>query len=95
MSDLQKLNKLRENIDKIDDQLFQLLIDRAEVSAEVGDVKKSIEKEIFDRERESVIFKKLQQKCQEYNIDYEYVKNIWSIILNKSHEIQIHGNKIL
>ena len=91
MSDTQKLNKLRKNIDKIDDQLFQLLIERAGVSANVGDVKKTIEKEIFDRERESVIFEKLKQKCQEHNIDYEYVKNIWSIILNKSHEIQIHG----
>ena len=91
MVDTQQLNKLRDKIDKIDDQLFQLLIDRAKVSAKVGDVKKSTEKEIFDRERESVIFKKLKLKCQKHNIDYAYVKNIWDIILNKSHDIQIHG----
>ena len=91
MSDLQKLNKLRENIDKIDDQLFQLLIDRAKVSAEVGEVKKGIKKEIFDREREMMIFEKLQNKCKEYYVDCEYIRNIWSIILNKSHDIQIHG----
>lgn len=91
MSDIHDLDKLRNKIDKIDDQLFQLLIERAKVSAEVGDVKKTIEKEIFDRQRESAIFKKLQQKCQEYHTDYEYVKNIWRIILNKSHDIQIHG----
>jgi len=91
MSDRRKLDKLREQIDKIDDQLFQLLIDRAEVSVKVGDVKKNTEKEIFDRERESIIFKKLQQKCQEYKIDCEYVRNIWNIILNKSHDIQING----
>lgn len=91
MSNFQKLKQLREKIDIIDDNLFELLIARANVSAEVGNIKKSLHKEIFDRRRESVIFKKLQKKCKEQNIDFEYIENIWNIILNKSHEIQIDG----
>lgn len=91
MSDIQKLKKLRGKIDSIDNQLFQLLVERAKVSAEVGDVKKSIQKEIFDREREAEIFAILHSKCRKFNIDFEYVSNIWKIILNKSHEIQIDG----
>jgi chorismate mutase len=91
MSEIQNLNKFREQIDIIDDKLFDLLIARANVSAEVGNVKKNIQKEIFNRGRESVIFEKLQKKCREQNIDFEYIENIWNTILNKSHEIQIHG----
>ena len=48
MSDIKKLIELRDKIDRIDDKLFQLLIDRAKVSAEVGEVKKGLKKEIFD-----------------------------------------------
>ena len=91
MPENQNLKKLRAKIDSIDNQLFQLLIERAKVSAEVGDVKKSIQKEIFDREREAEIFSILRFKCQKLNIDFEYVSNIWKIILNKSHDIQIDG----
>ena len=91
MSDIKKLIELRDKIDRIDDKLFQLLIDRAKVSAEVGEVKKGLKKEIFDRKREIAIFEKLRKECKEHNIDCEYIRNIWSIILNKSHDIQIHG----
>ena len=93
MSDIQKLSELRLKIDSIDDKLLQLLIERADVSAEIGSIKKSLQKEIFDRNRESIIFEKLESKCRALNIDIEYIKNIWNIILNKSHEIQIDGRK--
>ena len=92
MSDVQKLSDLRSEIDKIDSKLLELLNQRKDISAEIGDIKKNLQKEIFDRNREAVIFKKLHAKCDELNIDYDYIKNIWNIILNKSHEIQIDGN---
>lgn len=91
MSDIQKLNDLRSEIDVIDFKLLELLNQRKDVSSEIGNIKKSLQKEIFDRERESIIFEKLQSKCKELNIDFEYVSNIWNVILNKSHEIQIEG----
>ena len=91
MSDIQKLNELRLKIDNIDDKLLELLIERADVSDEIGNIKKSLQKEIFDLDRESIIFKRLQSKCRELNVDFEYVSNIWNMILNKSHEIQIDG----
>ena len=93
MSDIQKLGNLRLKIDSLDDKLLQLLIERADVSAEIGSIKKSLQKEIFDRNRESIILEKLESKCRALNIDFEYIKNIWDIILNKSHEIQIDGRK--
>ena len=91
MSDIQKLGNLRLKIDSLDDKLLQLLIERADVSAEIGSIKKGLQKEIFDRNRESIIFENLKSKCRALNIDIEYIKNIWNIILNKSHEIQIYG----
>lgn len=91
MSNIQKLKDLRSEIDVIDSKMLELLNQRKEISAEIGDIKKSLQKEIFDRNREAVIFKKMQAKCDELNIDYDYIKNIWNIILNKSHEIQIEG----
>ena len=91
MSDIQKLNGLRLKIDSIDENLMELLNERAKTSSEIGNIKKNIQKEIFDRDRESVIFNKLKSKCKELNIEFEYISNIWNIILNKSHEIQIDG----
>lgn len=91
MSDIQKLNELRSKIDVVDLKLLVLLNQRKEISAEIGDIKKRLQKEIFDRNRESIIFKNLEEKCREIQIDFEYIKNIWNVILNKSHEIQIKG----
>jgi chorismate mutase len=91
MTDIKKLKSLREKINSIDKQILDLLIERANISAEVGDVKKDLNREIIDRKRESEILLELEKKCSEQNLDFEYVKDIWNIILNKSHDIQING----
>jgi chorismate mutase len=91
MSDLEDLKLLRNRIDTIDNQLLQLLHERANASAEVGELKKQLNIEIIDRRRESEIFKILEKKCKEQNLDFEYIQTIWNIILNKSHDIQING----
>ena len=91
MTDIKKLKSLREKINSIDKQILDLLIERANISAEIGDVKKDLNREIIDRKRESEILLELEKKCSEQNLDFEYVKDIWNIILNKSHDIQING----
>lgn len=93
MSGLQELESLREKFDCLDKKLFDPLFERAALTAQVGEIKKKINKEIFEREREIIIFKKLQKKCNKQNVDFNYVQNIWNIILNNSHEMQIEGIK--
>jgi chorismate mutase len=91
MSNIQKLDELRSKIDIIDIKIFELLIQREDFSAEIGNIKQGSQKEIFDRKRESKIFSNLELKCREKKIDFEYIKDIWNIIINKSHEVQIKG----
>jgi len=91
MADIQTLNTLRSKIDEIDNKVLELLNHRADISAAIGDVKKHLKIEIFDRNRESIILNNLEKKCRDMKIDFEYIKDIWSIILNKSHEIQMKG----
>jgi chorismate mutase len=91
MTGIKKLKTLREKINSIDKQLLNLLSERANVSAEVGEIKKNLNIEIIDRVRESEILLELKKKCTEQQLDFEYIKDIWNVILNKSHDIQING----
>ena len=91
MSGKEDLKLLRNRIDSIDEKLLQLLRERVDASAEVGEIKKQLNIEIIDRQRESEIFKILEKKCKEQDLDFEYIQTIWNIILNKSHDIQING----
>jgi chorismate mutase/prephenate dehydratase len=55
------LEELRKQIDKIDNQLVQLLNERASVVIEVGKLKSKADKPIYSPDREKEIFSKIIQ----------------------------------
>ena len=57
-----KIKELRKLIDKIDDQLFDLLVERFDVSKKIGDIKASKNINIDDPNREQEIIDRLSIK---------------------------------
>ncbi len=65
----QKLNRLREQIDQIDDQILELLNRRAEVVMEVGRVKDNSRQEFYVPGREQAIFERLTRNAGPFPAD--------------------------
>ena len=59
-----KIKELRKIIDKIDDQLFDLLVERFDVSKKIGDIKASKNINIDDPNREQEIIDRLSIKLE-------------------------------
>ena len=58
-SEMEKIEKLRKQIDNIDDRLAKLLDERASVAAEIGKLKIRENRSIYDRRREAEILRRV------------------------------------
>ena len=80
------LNQLRLEIDKIDDELVRLFVQRMEVSARIGDYKKAHNLPILVPERE---LQKLQDVAQKAGVDMEvYTRVLYSMLFELSRGYQ-------
>lgn len=57
----EKLKKLRKKIDKLDKKISKLLLKRFSLASEIGNVKKALNKELKDCQREAQILTKIEQ----------------------------------
>jgi chorismate mutase len=57
-----KLKKKRRKLDLLDQKLLTLLNRRLRISLEIGKIKRSIRKKIYDAEREKEILERLKRK---------------------------------
>ncbi len=84
---MKKLIELRKKIDEIDKSIVELLNKRAELSREVGEIKKINKVEIIDYEREKEVFRKILSYSKKIIPD-EDLKNIYREIIASSRKIQ-------
>lgn len=81
------LDKLRIEIDEIDDQIVSLLHRRAEIASDVGAIKSTAGLPIVDRQREGAIMRKIMMpSCSP--IDPAVIARIYGEILLESRRIQ-------
>lgn len=73
------LGRIRKEIDKIDREIVSLLSKRMELALE----SKQFKKEVEDLDREENIDSSLRLLAKEYELDYSYLKNIYSIIFQE------------
>lgn len=64
MDDQRGLSDLRDEIDRIDDRLLELLAERLALALRVGDAKRAEGLPIYDPERERSIFLRLCQRAR-------------------------------
>jgi chorismate mutase len=82
---MMKLQDLRENIDQINHELVRLLIQRKNISYEIGKIKKDMKIPIYDPSREKSIYDSLKSK---YPNEYQYLIPIFEIIIQESRKSQ-------
>ena len=71
-----KLNKLRENLDKLDNSFIKLIKKRTKIVKEVLKLKK-YKNEIVDKKRINKILKNIKKKSIRNKIDPKITKRIW------------------
>ena len=71
-----KLNKLRENLDKLDNSFIKLIKKRTRIVKEVLKLKK-YKNEIVDKKRINFILRQIRKKSIKNNIDPKITNRIW------------------
>tara|TARA_B100000945_G_scaffold59441_1_gene44191 strand:+ start:455 stop:745 length:291 start_codon:yes stop_codon:yes gene_type:complete len=71
-----KLNKLRENLDKLDNSFIKLIKKRTKIVKEVLKLKK-YKNEIVDKKRINFILRQIRKKSLKNNIDPKITNRIW------------------
>jgi len=81
----EKLEKFRKEIDKIDDEIVDLLNKRGEIVLKIGKIKKLHNLEIKQPNREFEILGRIQSRSTIYK---KSIQAIWKEILKASRKIQ-------
>lgn len=82
MDDEKALLFIREEIDSIDSELISLLESRLNLSLQTGKLKKKMDKDLYDEDREAEILKKIDELALIY--PKEDLKSIFMEIMKTS-----------
>ena len=88
MADDKKLNQIRARIDKIDAGIIELLSKRLVETAEIGALKRDLNKPIVDEKREQILHDHLLRLSREHGVDESFILKVWELILQESYRIQ-------
>jgi monofunctional chorismate mutase len=79
------LTELRNRIDRVDEQLIPLLLERMELSEKVADIKAKMNIPVLNEEREREILEKVAEKCGGRG---DAVRAVYAAILEASKDVQ-------
>ena len=82
------IGQLREEIDKIDDSIIELLSKRKKAVKEIASIKKKLDKPIVDNHREQQILDRLKKIAQGKNLDEGLIVSLYRIIIKNSRDEQ-------
>jgi len=74
------IEKLRTEIDKIDEQIIRLLSDRMEKVKKIGEIKNKIGKSKLDINRFNKLLKKRIELGKRYELTKDLITKIWNLI---------------
>ena len=87
MNPSKKIDKLREEIDEVDQKLMNLLLKRFSITKKIGQVKTSNSIGIDDNDRENKIINHLSNKANN-NLRKEDIADIFKLMFNISKNLQ-------
>lgn len=82
-----KIRKLREEINVIDDQLFDLLFQRIEIVRKLAELKQGQDLAIRDPDRETEILERMSQKARQKGLNADF-SEIFRSIMRHSRKLQ-------
>ncbi len=85
-----ELEKLREQMNRLDEQILQLFALRDAVSIAIGKFKKKHALAIEDVRREKAVLAAITHYARQQGLPEELVKKIYSILIEHSKEIQFN-----
>ena len=93
-----EINNERENIDNIDNMIFDLLVDRLDPVMKIGEIKSKNNIPIEDSKRENSIYARIDARFSEK--EAKYLKEIYQSVISTSkkvegNELWVSGLKIL
>lgn len=95
---MKSIESLRNNINKVDEKILELLAERRKLSKEVIIAKDLADKPIRDKEREAQLLKNLIKSGKNKGLDSHYVSKVFyeiiedSVRLQQQHVLNIAGN---
>ena len=81
------INKIRSQIDHIDDKIISLVVERLQKAQKIGDIKKELKLPVNDKEREDIIINRLIEKTKN-QLNANQIKQILKPIINISKDLQ-------
>lgn len=85
MDDLQKL---REKINEVDDQILKALSERAKICKAIGDVKKKQGLAVRDTSRENEVYMRVKEKSAKFALDPAQIEAVYREIVNMCSAVQ-------
>lgn len=85
---MEELLKLRQEIDKIDQQLVRLISSRLTAVRKIGEIKKQINKPVRDRLREKEKIEVLSVIGVKMGLDKKDIKKIWRTFFQIAYKIE-------
>ncbi len=82
------IKNLREQINKLDRELLGKINERFLIVREIGLLKKEADQDIFDEDRESELLDLYNNWAEELELDQEFIKKIFELILSQSKKEQ-------
>lgn len=89
---MDRIEKLRNEIDQIDQKLIELLEQRAKTAKEIGDEKLLKDVSVYQPEREKAVIEKVQKKSD--LLKKSNIQAIWREIISACKEVQGHIIKV-
>ena len=85
------LEKSRNHIDEIDNELFDLIYQRTALAQDIALSKEYLGMPIFDESREDIVHEKIDTLCRELGLDVDIIDQIVDMltILNKNEQEKI------
>ena len=82
---METINTLREDINKVNSDIIELLLKRNEISKKIGNEKRKLGLPVYDPTRESQIYEKIKSKHPE---NYKQLNAVFEEIIKQSRIIQ-------
>lgn len=83
-----KIEELRKDIDKLDNQIIELIRKRFALVSKVADYKKKNDIPVEDSEREKKLLESKKELAAELGIDSNLIEKIFNELLEESRNIQ-------
>lgn len=85
---MEDLQQLREQIDSVDNKLLELIASRLTLVKKVGEIKKSLGRQVRDPQREEDMLEKLGNKGESFGLAKSVVKKIWQTFFEVSYDVE-------